>query len=302
MNRNIIILVVAVLVAFGAGIGAGVFGLLWATGGNATPSRDTQEVAETLDLDAPTPTPGDLVRLSRQLDTLIERVDQLSTQVGELAEAGVVVGATEAPAAEATTEATAEATEAAAVPDPARALYRISEEGSEARFILDEEILGNPNTVVGTTNRVAGDIIIDFANPASSQLGTIAVNARTLRTDDDFRDQSIRGQILESSQDEFEFITFDPTELVGLPTEPVGVGDEVSFDIVGDLTIRTVTQEVTFAATVTITSEEQISGLASTTVTRTQYELVVETPPNIGNVEEQVTIELEFVANLVEAR
>ena len=45
-------------------------------------------------------------------------------------------------------------------------LYRITPEESEVRYIIDEVKRGQPTTVVGTTNQVAGDIRLDLNNPA----------------------------------------------------------------------------------------------------------------------------------------
>lgn len=319
MRRNIFIFI-ALLVAFGLGTGAGVLGILWATGGNATPSRDAQEVAPTLDINAPTATPGDVARLGTQVITLNDKIDELSTQVAQLPEeisASIPTGV--APSSDQTSESVAEpdaedtssdstpeATEAAEasseanLPDPSRALYRIIEDGSEARFLIDEVLVGNPTTVVGKTSRIAGDIIVDFANPPASQVGTIAVNARTIRTDNEFRDQSIRGQILQSSQDDFEFITFEPATLQSLPAEPQDIGSTVDFQIVGNLTVRGTTREETFDVSLTIDSADAISGLATTTVLWEDYGITINEPPNVSDIGETVTVELAFVAELVE--
>ena len=116
---------------------------------------------------------------------------------------------------------------------------------------------GSPVTVVGVTDQVAGQIAIDPANPAATQLGEIRVNARTLATDNDFRNRAIKNQILDTNT--YEFVTFQPTELVGLP-ETVTVGQPFSFQVVGDLTIRDVTQPVTFDVTVTPVSETAYRG------------------------------------------
>lgn len=317
MRRNVII-ALGLLMAFGAGTGAGVLGILWATGGNAEPSRAAQDVAPTLDINAPTATPGVIQQLGTQVVVLESKIDDLSTQVAQLPDEISVLAPvaevdesddaeiSEAEVAEAAdnndtddTEESAEA-ETVEIPEVSRALYRITDDGTEARFIIDELLLGNPVTVVGTTRRVAGDIIVDFANPLSSQVGTIAINVRTLRTDNEFRDQAIRGQILGATTDDFEFVTFEPTSFENLPTDPKGVGSTVEFQIIGDLTVRGATREVTFEVTLTIDSEDEISGLASTTILWADYGLVINAPPNVSGIEDEVILELEFLAELVE--
>lgn len=288
ISRRIAILLA--LVAFGLGAGAGTVGLLWATGGVAAPSRDVREIAPTLALDAPTPTPGIEARIADELAQINARLDALATQIAAPAPADSAAAAADAPAKDAAPAAPA----AAAL--PRRALYRITEDGSEARFKINEVLLGNPTLVVGTTRRVAGDVIVDFASPAQSQVGVIAINVRTLRTDQEFRDQAIRGQILQSSRDEYEFVTFQPTAYAGLPDGPVNVGDALDFQITGALTIRGVTRDVTFDTRVTVEADDRISGTASATILYSDFGIGINAPPTVSDIGDEVTLEIDFVA------
>ena len=56
---------------------------------------------------------------------------------------------------------------------------------------------------------------MDFAQPGSAKVGTILVNARSLATDNDFRNRAINNQILKTGA--YEFITFTPTQPLGFP-------------------------------------------------------------------------------------
>jgi polyisoprenoid-binding protein YceI len=172
--------------------------------------------------------------------------------------------------------------------------YEIDQDQSLVRFILDEDLRGEPTRVVGVTDQVAAQIVVDFGDPQSSQLGTIRINARTLATDSEFRDRAIRGQILDSAQDEFEFIEFTPTAIGGFPTS-VMPGDAVELEITGDLTIRTLTNPVTFAVTLTV-DESQVSGSGTAVVQRADFELTIPNVPSVANVSEDVTLEIDFVA------
>lgn len=164
---------------------------------------------------------------------------------------------------------------------------------SQARFTLDEELRSVPTTVIGATDQVAGQIGIDFANPANSQLGVIQVNARTLETDNNFRNRAIQNEILQTGS--FEFITFTPTGISGLPAT-IAVGDTVTFQVTGDLTIRDITKSVTFEVTVTVAAADRLEGLASVTVLRSDYGLQIPSVPSVANVTDEVLLELEFVA------
>jgi polyisoprenoid-binding protein YceI len=296
------VVVILVLGAFGLGAAVGTAGLLWATGGLAEPSRDAIEVVPTLSLDAaPTAAPDILVT---QIAELGAKIDAVATQVAELAESGIAAQATpDLPPAEAdeTGPAAAPEAEAAAPTGPSRALFRITEEQSEGRFYIEEILLGAPTTVIGTTRRVAGDVIVNFANPSQSQVGEIAINVRTLRTDQDFRDQAIRGQILQTTQPGNEFTIFAPTRLIGLPDTPVSIGDTVEFQIEGDLTIKGVTRSVIFDTSVTLAAPDRIEGIARTEIAYADYGITINLPPQVGGVADDLILEIDFVALLVEA-
>ncbi|MCC6615814.1 MAG: YceI family protein [Anaerolineae bacterium] len=294
MSRQNIIFAIFILIAFGLGVGAGALGLLWSTGGLETESAPISEVAPTLSLDDPPPTQNTSAfdDLNSRLDTISGQLDNLSTAVA----AGAMAAATTDSAVEPT--ATPEAADSAAAGDaPERTLFRISQDDSQVRFIIDEVLAGNPNTVIAATNSVAGDIIVNFSDPSASQIGQIAINARTFVTDNEFRDDSIRGRILRSS--DFEFITFAPTALEGLPSEPVEPGATLDFQIVGDLTVKGVTRPMTFDTTVTLVDATHIEGTARAQTRYPDFEITIRTPPLVSSVEEDVILEIDFVANAV---
>jgi polyisoprenoid-binding protein YceI len=164
---------------------------------------------------------------------------------------------------------------------------------SEVRFTLGELLGGVPTTVIGVTDQVAGEIAIDPENPADSKVGVILVNARTFVTDNNFRNRAINNEILET--DEFELITFTPTAITGFPENPA-VGDVLEFQITGDLTIRDITQEITFDTSVTVVSETRLEGYASAMIARADYDLRIPNVPRVADVDEEVLVEIEFVA------
>lgn len=176
----------------------------------------------------------------------------------------------------------------------AATVYQIDPAASAVRFELDEVLRGNPITVVGSTNQVAGEIAFDLNDLSTAQVGTIQVNARGLTTDNNFRNRAINNEILDTGA--FEFITFTPTGVNGLPGS-AAVGDSVEFTLDGDLTIRDVTQPVTFNVTAVVASDTQLTGTASAVVQRADYNLVIPEVPSVANVEEEVELYIDFVAN-----
>lgn len=181
--------------------------------------------------------------------------------------------------------------------EPEQVVYEVVDARSEARFIIEEVLRGEPNTVVGRTDQIDGSIAVQF-DPAMVEIGQFVINVRTIRTDDEVRDRTIRTLILESNKDEFEFSTFNPTAVAGVP-EVIEVGDRLDLDVTGDLTVRDVTSEVTFDMTLTVQSEEEITGTASTTILWEDFDITI---PYVGgnsivaSVSDEVGLELEFAA------
>jgi len=181
----------------------------------------------------------------------------------------------------------------AAPSSPAATVFEIEPEESEARFVIDEVLRGSPKTVVGTTDQVAGQIAVDLTNPDTAQIGTIRINARTFATDSTQRDRAIQSQILQT--DQHEYISFTPTELVGLP-DSVNPGEALTVQIVGDLTIRGVTREATFDAIVTPQSASRLAGTAMTTIRYADWGISIPQVPAVAGVSDQVQLQLDFVA------
>lgn len=166
---------------------------------------------------------------------------------------------------------------------------------SEARFFINEVLLGFPTEVKGATNQITGTITIDLNTPANTQVSPIQINARELKTDRNLRDRAIRRFILQSADDKYQFITFTPTAISGLPAA-VQPGDSFNFAIMGDLQIRDQVAPVSFAVTLTADSATQISGLAQATVQRSTFDLQIPNAPGVADVSEDVRLELAFVA------
>lgn len=218
--------------------------------------------------------------------------DAPATPAAAATDAPTVAPTTAPPTGAPPTGATAEAS--AQTSAEART-FQIDPEQSEARFIVDEVLFGNPNTVVGRTSEVSGQIEIDPTHPAQSSVGEIQINARSLVTDNRFRNRSLSRMILQSNRDEYQFITFTPTTIEGLP-DTAGAGDTFEFQITGDLKIREVVQRVTFDVSITADSETEISGLAGATVLRSDFELTIPNVDGVADVTDEVRLELEFVA------
>lgn len=197
--------------------------------------------------------------------------------------------ATEAAPATAVVEPTAEVVPAG----QGLVVYQVSQQDSDVRFIIDEVLNGAPMTVIGSTDQVSGEIALDWSDPASVQVGTILVNARTLSTDNDFRNRAIKNQILVT--DTYEFITFVPTQVTGLPAT-VSANEPYEFQIVGDLTVRDTTREVVFDAIVVPVSDASLEGSAGTTIRYADFGITIPQARSVTSVSDEVRLEIDFVA------
>jgi len=185
-------------------------------------------------------------------------------------------------------------TELSTEEDSSTSLFRISQEDSRVEFNINEVLRDEDFTAVGVTNQVAGDIRVNFEDFSQSEVGNIRVNARTLKTDSERRDGAIGSLILRS--EEFEFIEFKPTSISGLP-QGNSAKTPINFNIIGDLTITNITHPATFNAIITTVSEESISGEATAIINRSDYNLTIPDVPFVANVEDEVTLKINFVAN-----
>lgn len=180
---------------------------------------------------------------------------------------------------------------------------------SRAQFLIQERIFGRDNLVEGTTRQLDGSFLIDY-DEHSVQVGQFEINVRDIRTrsldvdmsqerwSDGERDVVIRGQILQSGQDRYEFSTFNPTAVSGVP-DTFEFGDTINIVLTGDLTIRGVTSSVDFDMELVLESQEMISGHAATTVRWDDFDITI---PYVGgnsdinSVDDSVELRLEFTA------
>ncbi|MDJ0754320.1 MAG: YceI family protein [Ardenticatenaceae bacterium] len=226
-----------------------------------------------------------------------EAADTTETVVEEAAEQGAETAAEASGDVEEILEDAAAEIEAAAddimetLGDPVE--YVIDPEQSEVRFELDEELRGNPTTVVGVGNGIMGTISVDLSDLTTAEISPITIDPAALFTDNNMRNGAINRFILQTSS--FDEIIFAPSSLEGLP-QSAAVGDTVDFQIVGDLTIRDITQPATFEASVTVSSDTMLTGSAEAVIQRADFGLEIPSVPAVANVEEEVELYLDFVA------
>jgi polyisoprenoid-binding protein YceI len=188
---------------------------------------------------------------------------------------------------------------AAAVAEPAAGStplrFQIVPEGTEARFLIEEVLMGQDKTVVGATSQVSGDITVDPADPATAQVGEIRVDAGSLATDDNRRNGRLRNDILKSATAQYQTIVFQPAAISGMP-DSVAVGEPFSFQLTGNLTILDTTAPVTFEMIVTPTSTSQLTGSGRATIRHADFGIRIPSVPIVAGVGDEVQLEIDFTA------
>jgi polyisoprenoid-binding protein YceI len=172
-------------------------------------------------------------------------------------------------------------------------LYRIDAAQSEVRYEVGETFLQDNRfaLAVGTTQGVAGELLIDFAQPSNSQIGDIVIDVSQFTSDESRRDNFIRNNGLESAA--YPLATFSPASIDGLPAQ-ITDGESVSFSVTGDLTVKETTRSVTWDVTLTLDGD-RIIGAASTEISMSDF--------GVGPIqlaflatEDQVNLFFDFVA------
>ena len=172
-------------------------------------------------------------------------------------------------------------------------------EESQATYIANEEFFADAlekygipaglNEVNGTTPGVTGELTLNFDDPDLLEAAQITVDMSQLSTDQQLRDRWLRDNALETNR--YPQATFTATAVSGLPAA-YAEGEEVNFQLTGDLTVRDVTQSVTFDVTA-VWSGDTIQGTATVPLQMTDFGIE---PPDFANT---LTVSNDFIIQVV---
>ncbi len=156
---------------------------------------------------------------------------------------------------------------------------------STVGYRIVENLFGVDTEGVGRTNVVDGSLTIEGTTLTATDF---KVDVATIESDDSRRDGQFRGRIM--SVDEFPTSTFTLTAPIELGTEPVD-GAEVVVSASGDLTLRGVTNAVTFDLTAKV-ENGRIGVLGAIPVVFADYGIA---NPSTGGITTEDNGLLEFV-------
>jgi polyisoprenoid-binding protein YceI len=267
-----------------------IFGIVLAGCGAATGQPPAQQpISEAA---APTNTPAPVVIEEPATPTPVPATQE-STAAAPAATTEPAPAVTEEAASPATTEP--EAAEASA----SLRAFQIAPEQSEATYQVQEEFFNRPVNIVnpiGRTNAIEGEFQLTISG-SQVQLADnqFKVDLRTLASDEARRDNRIRNEWLESNK--YPWAEFKATTIEDFPANATE-GQDVSFKLTGDMTIREITKPQTFAVTARLDGDT-FTGTATSYVLMRDYGF--EPPSILGVLEvtDGVTVTVNFTAQEV---
>jgi predicted lipoprotein with Yx(FWY)xxD motif/polyisoprenoid-binding protein YceI len=182
-----------------------------------------------------------------------------------------------------------------AVATPEISAYNFVPAESQASYEVGETFINDNNrfaVAVGVTDQLGGRVFLDPSNPLAAWVAPVTIDISTLTSDSNRRDDKIRTDFLQSAQ--FPIATFVPTQIEGLP-ESYTPGEQVDLQIHGDLTVREVTQPVTFQATIQ-GEEGNLTGEATATILMSDFGVGPISILGILETEDEVKLTFNFVA------
>jgi len=166
-------------------------------------------------------------------------------------------------------------------------------QGSVAGYRVKEKLASLPaqSDAVGRTESITGTVRLrSNGSRLEAEAVNVEVDVSTLKSDEDRRDNRVRGAL---GTDQFPKATFTSTGGVVLP-DNLAAGDDVTADIAGQLTIHGVTKQVTIPLQFRVTGG-QGEVVGSLTFPFSDFEI---SPPNIGgfvSVESDATLEFKML-------
>jgi polyisoprenoid-binding protein YceI len=173
--------------------------------------------------------------------------------------------------------------------------FEIVPEESSVTYEVGETFLNQDNRfnlAVGQTTMVSGTIFANLSDPQASSLGEFQIDISQFTSDSRQRDNAIRNNWLESAR--FPLATFKPISIEGLPEHYIE-GQDYSFHVTGDLTVKETTRSVTFDVTANLQAET-LTGKATTTLLLSDFGIGPITILGVLKTEDEARVTLDFVA------
>lgn len=176
--------------------------------------------------------------------------------------------------------------------------YVVVSDNSLAQYEVDEEFFNRDVkfvTAIGTTNEINGALVLDLSGSVPKIVdGVFTVDLSTLTSDSRRRDDAIRQDWLESSA--FPEASFVAREVAAFP-EDYAPGSEAAFQLIGDLTIRNITNEVVWDVVAQLDGPT-LTATATTFIFMADYGFEPPSVFNILQVTDGVTVTVNITAEV----
>jgi polyisoprenoid-binding protein YceI len=165
-------------------------------------------------------------------------------------------------------------------------------EGTKATYRVQEQFIGInfPSDAVGESQTVAGTIVINPDGSVNSGISKLTLDMRSFKSDQDQRDNYVKNRTFESEK--FPMAEFVPRRVQGLPV-PFPTMGQAGIQLIGDMTIKGVTKEVTWNG-IAIFTKEQVSGRVMTNFTFATFGLTKPTIGRLLSVDDKIQLEVVF--------
>ncbi|MEX1018653.1 MAG: YceI family protein [Litorilinea sp.] len=214
-------------------------------------------------------------------------------------ESAAADGATPEPVEEAQPDVSDAVSDAAANSASLRT-FRIVPEQSQASYAVEEELFNRAVrfvNAIGRTNTIEGELALAIeGNQVQLGENSFVVDLRTLTSDSGQRDRRIRDGWLESNT--YPWAEFNATEVRNFPAD-AAEGQDIQFELVGEMTIREVTQPLVFNTTARLENDTLTATAESYLLMR---DFGFEPPSVLGmlSVTDGVTVTVELTAQASE--
>jgi polyisoprenoid-binding protein YceI len=164
--------------------------------------------------------------------------------------------------------------------------------GNEARYRVREQLVGRdlPNDAVGATSAVTGEVVISADGTIDRVRSRFTVDLTAIRSDSDRRDNYVRRNTLSTAQ--HPNAVFVPTSVDGLP-DPLPTSGQLSFQLLGDLTVNGATRPVTWTVTARAEGNGYV-GSAHTEFSFAYFGIPVPRVAVVLSVRESIRLEYDF--------
>ena len=171
--------------------------------------------------------------------------------------------------------------------------FELATEGNEARYRVREQLasLAFPSDAVGVTSAVTGALVLNADGTVVSDESKFVVDITGLTSDRSMRDRYLQSNILQTRT--YPTVEFVPRQVIGL-SSPLPTSGDVTFQLVGDLTVMGSTRSITWEVTGTTTDGRELTGTATTHFTFEDFGLNQPRVPTVLSVQDNIQLELDF--------